>query len=220
MKVWVYVEGQSDVRALDALWGEWKLRLNDSGWGIKTIPLKNKHEYLRKIGSRATEKLTNDSSDLVVGLPDLYPNRGLPTEYGHGGLSELKDLQTRLVGRNLQSVVSKTDLDSCIARFYAGAFKHDMEVLLLAATSQLQSRLRMAKNPRGWRRPPEQQNQNKPPKRVVEELFRTSLKRRYNDITDSSAILKCANLHDVAAQCPTFRALIDWIGEKTGVRAC
>ncbi len=219
MKVWIFVEGNSDEQALSALLSGWKRQLGHEGWGVKLISLNNKQKYLRKIGARATEKLANNPRDLVVGLPDLYPNRGFATEYEHGDLEELRDIQTRLVGRNLQRVVSKADFNSHFARFYASAFKYDMEVLLLAATSQLGSRLRMTNEPRGWRRPPEKQNQDRPPKRIVEGLFQRHLKRSYRENTDSYAILKNADLHDIADQCPTFGAMIDWIGERTGVRA-
>ncbi len=221
MKVWVFVEGKSDVQALSTLWSGWKQQLRKEGWGIKPIPLENKPKYFRKIGSRATEKLAHDPRDLVVGLPDLYPNRKYAnTEYKHENLEELRDVQTRLVKQNLQKQGGRrADVDSHIARFYASALKHDMEVLLLASTSQLQSRLNLSNKPRGWRQPPEEQNQKKPPKRIVEELFSKHLKRRYREIRDSHAILRNADMGEVTAQCPTFRSMIDWIGEKTGVPA-
>lgn len=215
MKVWIFVEGSSDVRALSALWSGWEQKLREKGWGIKPIHLKNKSNYFKDIGPRAIEKLLHDTSDLVVGLPDLYPNRN--QKYKHDNLEELQDVQTRLVNQSLLQKVKRTDIDSYMARFYASALKHDLEVLLLAATSQLQSRLRMSNRPGGWRRPPEEQNQDRPPKRIVEELFRVNLKRSYRENTDSDAILRGADLREVTEQCPTFRAMIDWIGEKTGV---
>ena len=219
MKVWIFVEGKSDVQALSALWGGWKQQLRKNGWDIKPIPLANKSNYFKKIGSRATEKLANDARDLVVGLPDLYPNRDYAgTEYKHDNLEELRDLQTRLVKQSLRQEVRRANVDDHIARFYASALKHDLEVLLLAATSQLQSRLKMSNRPSGWRRPPEEQNQDRPPKRIVEDLFQRELKRSYRENTDSDAILRKADLRKVAEQCPTFRAMIDWIGGKTGVR--
>ena len=219
MKVWIFVEGKSDVQALSALWSGWKQKLSEEGWGIQLISLENKSKYFRKIGSRATEKLANDAHDLVVGLPDLYPNRDYAnTEYKHDNLEELRDLQTRLVKHNLKQEVRRADVDGHIARFYASALKHDLEVLILAATSQLQSRLKMSNRPSGWRQPPEEQNQDKPPKRIVEALFQRELKRSYRENTDSDAILRDADLREMAEQCPTFRAMIDWIGRKTGVR--
>ena len=218
MKVWIFVEGSSDVKALSALLNGWKQNLSAKGWGIQLISLENKSKYFRKIGSRATEKLVNDAHDLVVGLPDLYPNRDYAnTEYKHDNLEELRNVQTRLVKQNLQQEVRRADVDSHIARFYASALKHDLEVLLLAATNQLQSRLKMSNRPSGWRRPPEEQNQDRPPKRIVEDLFRRELKRSYRENTDSDAILRNADLREVGEQCPTFRAMIDWIGGKTGV---
>ena len=75
MKVWIFVEGRSDVQALSALWSDWQQRLGKKGWGIQLIPLEGKSKYFRKIGPRATEKLEHDAHDLVVGLPDLYPNQ-------------------------------------------------------------------------------------------------------------------------------------------------
>ena len=144
MKVWIFVEGSSEVKALSALLNGWKQNLSAKGWGIQVIPLDSKSKYFRKIGSRATEKLANNAHDLVVGLPDLYPNRDYAdTEYKHDNLEELRDLQTRLVKQNLQKEVRRADVGRHIARFYASALKHDLEVLLLAATSQLQSRLKM-----------------------------------------------------------------------------
>ena len=219
MKVWIFVEGSSDVKALLALWSGWKQNLSARGWGIQLISLENKSKYFRKIGSRATEKLANDTRDLVVGLPDLYPNRDYAdTEYKHNNLQELQGVQTLLVKQHLQQQMGRrADVDSHIARFYASALKHDLEVLLLAATSQLQSRLKMSNRPSGWRQPPEEQNQERPPKRIVEELFRRHLRQSYKQTTDSHAILRGADLREVTEQCPTFCAMIDWIGEKTGV---
>ena len=219
MKVWIFMEGKSDVQALSALWSGWKQQLGKKDWGVQLIPLANKSNYFRKIGPRAVEKLVYDTRDLAVGLPDLYPNRDYAnTDYRHNNLQELQDVQARLVKQHLQQQMGRrADVDSYIARFYASALKHDLEVLLLAATSQLQSRLKMSNRPSGWRRPPEEQNQDRPPKRIVEELFQRELKRSYRENTDSDAILRDADLREVAEQCSTFRAMIDWIGEKTGV---
>ena len=224
MKVWVYLEGRSDKDALSALFINWRQDLRLRGWGIEFVSLKNKSEYLRKIGPRAAEKLTNNVNDLVVGLPDLYPSF-VNGSYRHNNLQELKDVQVRLVKRSLQEKVSPDDTNRRIPRFYASALKHDLEMLILAVPNHLQSLLRMSTRPHGWRLPPEDQNQDRPPKRIVEELFRVNLKRSYLETKDSHAILRNADLSEVLfdrngrEQCPTFRAMLDWIGEKTGVRA-
>ncbi len=219
MKVWIFVEGKSEVKALSALLNGWKQQLRKNGWGIQLIDLDSKSDYFKKIGPRAAEKLENDTCDLVVGLPDLYPNRDYAnTDYRHNNLQELQGVQRRLVKQQLREQVGRrTDIASHMARFYSSALKHDLEVLILAATSQLQAQLKMSNRPSGWRQPPEEQNQDRPPKRIIEDLFRRHRKQSYRETTDSYAILRNADLREVAEQCPTFRAMIDWIGEKTGV---
>ena len=142
MKVWVYVEGKSEEKGLSALLSKWRQELKNNGWGIRIIPLDNKDKYFRKIGARATEKLVNNSQDIVVGLPDLYPNSDYAnTEFKHRSLKELCDVQTRIVKQNLEKCVSRPEIDDHISRFFPSALKHDLEVLLLAATPQLQFRI-------------------------------------------------------------------------------
>ena len=141
MKVWIYVEGKSEEKGLSALWTEWKQELGRKGWGIQIIPLESKSKYFRKIGARAAEKLANNTQDIVVGLPDLYPNGTYAnTEYRHDNLEELRDVQTRIVKQNLEKEVSRADVGNHLARFFGSALKHDLEVLLLAATRQLPTR--------------------------------------------------------------------------------
>lgn len=224
MKVWVYVEGKSDKIALTALFDNWMQDLRRRGWGIEFVSLKNKSEYLKKIGPRAAEKLLYDTNDLVVGLPDLYPNLNFGnTEFRHSNLRELKNLQVKLVERALQNKGGPRESDRMLSHFHASALKHDLEMLLLAVPSHLQSLLKMQSRPHGWRFPPEDQNQNNPPKRIVEELFRVNLKRSYLETNDSHAILRNVEMSEVLfdrqgnEQCPAFRAMLDWIVEKTGV---
>lgn len=103
MKVWVFVEGESDRIALTALWQRWQAELQKSGWGIHVIPLDNKTNFFKKIGARAAEKITHDAKDVVVGMPDLYPYvEYSTTEYKHGDVSELQAVQKRLVLEALQ----------------------------------------------------------------------------------------------------------------------
>lgn len=219
MKAWIYVEGSSDARGLSALFSKWRQELGKEGWGLQTIPLSSKSSFFRSIGPRAVEKLCQDENDLVVGLPDLYPNRDYAnTVYRHGNLEELQEVQRRLVRQGLSRWAGRSG-KTCMERFYASALKHDLEVLLLAASHQLGYRLGLQSPPGGWRRPPEDQNQERPPRKIVEDLFRRNLKRAYRQNTDGSAILGRADLREIAEQCPTFRSMIDWIGRKTGVPA-
>ena len=227
MKVWVFVEGRSDELALNALWAKWKTDLRKTGWGVKIIPLDDKSRYFRKIGHRAAEKLVNNNKDLVVGLPDLYPNAEYKTTaFKHDNLRELQHVQSRLVADALKTNFNNTTESSekMINRFYPTALKHDLEVLLLAAVNELRAYLRTTHKLDKWCHPVENQNQTKPPKYVVEELFRTLKKQRYRDTVHASAVL--GRVSDIRKllynksnklECPVFKETMDWIAEKTGV---
>lgn len=224
MKVWVYVEGPSDCTALNALWVRWRENLRNSGWGIQVIPLDNKTIFFRKIGTRAVEKLEADSRDFVVGLPDYYPNLEYAGgQYRHDSLQELLDLQIKLV----RNALAKKRIDeSNLERFYPSVLKHDLEMLLLAAREHLREHFGTRDHLGSWTFPVEEQNQNQPPKRVVEELYRRYKGRRYQDTTDAKAVLsRVNNIRDILyfntnqLNCPIFKDMLDWIGEKTGVPA-
>jgi hypothetical protein len=229
MKVWVFVEGESDRIALNTLWASWRTGLGKKGWGIQIHPLDDKSRYFRKIGHRAAEKVVNNDHDLVVGLPDLYPNAEYShTEFKHADLPELKAVQTRLVQNALLTVflLSPTNAQARLARFFPSALKHDLEALLLAAVDELRQTLGTEETLGKWRHPVEDQNQQKPPKYVVEELFRTKKGRCYRDTVHARAVLekvtdikKLLFSNSGQLECPVFKETMDWIANRTGVPA-
>ena len=229
MKVWVFVEGESDRIALNALWASWQTRLGKKGWGIQIHPLVDKSRYFRKIGHRAAEKIVHDEHDLVVGLPDLYPNAEYShTDCKHADLSELKAVQTRLVRDALQTVFNlpPKNAEATLARFCPSALKHDLEALLLAAVDELRQVLGTEETLGKWRHPVEDQNQQKPPKYVVEELFRTKKGRSYRDTRHAKVVLeKVTDIKKLLfsssgqLECPVFKETMDWIAARTGVPA-
>lgn len=222
MKVWVFVEGPSDQLALETLWAEWLQRLHPKGWGIKVIPLESKARFLKKVGPHAALKLVEDPRGLVVGLPDLHPNRGFSVEYQHAGVQDLCALQRRLVKQSLEQTFGQTHTDM-LDRFHPSSFKHDAEMLLLASHEALRAHLG-ANTDLGKRRKPEDQNQGQPPKRVVETLYRTYRRRAYRETVDMAAVLrKVSSIRNIVysphgqVQCPVFKSAMDWIAGKTGV---
>ena len=231
MKIWVYVEGESDQNALAALWGVWIQRLRPAGHGIKIVALANKAQFLRKVGHRAARVLCENNEDIVIGLPDLYPNKEFETtKYKHQDVVELKAVQVKEVSEALRTVfnVNQARTKQLLERFLPSALKHDLEMLLLAAQEQLRSYLGTSDQLGDWRNPVEEQNQNQPPKHLVEHLFRTkSVRRRaYRDTKDASGILRNVTdmktiLYDATGQvqCPVFKGILDWIGQQTGIRA-
>ena len=231
MKVWIYVEGESDRLGLLALWDNWREQLRNAGHGIKIIPLDGKSHFFRKIGHRAARQLYDNNENIVIGLPDLYPNREyVGTKYEHRDLTQLMSVQKNEVSSALQNKfnVKRPQVGQLLERFLPSALKHDLEMLLLAAKDQLRSYLGTQDRLGNWRNPVEEQDQNHPPKRKVEELFRTKTRARraYRDTKDASAVLR--NVTDIKTiiynannqiECPVFKSLLDWIGEKTEITA-
>jgi hypothetical protein len=230
MLVWIFVEGESDRLALEALWLGWRGPLKKAQCGLRLIPLKNKSQFFKHIGPRAAEKLANNEDDLVVGLPDLYPNREYDnSRYKHDNIDELRKVQGELVKRNLTDIyrLSPTQIERAFGRFYPTALKHDLEMLLLAAKDELRDTLGTTDALGNWRHPVEEQNQTKPPKNIVAELFQKYKRKAYRDTVHARAVL--AQVRDIKTilyrnkgdqlQCPVFKDLMDWLGDKTGVCA-
>lgn len=231
MKVWVYVEGQSDKDGLEALWKKWRERLQERGWRIEIIPLGNKARFLSTFGARAAQKLVGAVSDLVVGIPDLHPTAPYETTgFKHADAATLKSVQLREVRHALAANHNcpADDVDLLMRRFLPSVFKHDFEMLLLAAAESLREHLGTNDRLGQWRVPVEDQNLGKPPKRVVKDLF-TKYRRKlaYRGTKDAKAVL--GKVEDVASvlrtgsgqwTCPEFVEVLRWLGDKTGVPVC
>ena len=100
--------------------------------------------------------------------------------------------------------------------------------LLLAAVEHLRAALGTRERLGTWRTPVEDQDQARPPKRVVEELFRTKSceKREYRDTRDARSVLaRVENVRDILytesgqVTCPVFKAMLDWLGGRLGTPA-
>ena len=232
MKAWIFVEGLADKLGLEALWSEWQTRLREENWAIEIIPLANKANFLRKLGARAAEKLVGGDHDVVVGLPDLYPTFS-DAGFRHSDVMSLKAIQRDAVRVSLREIfrISSAKAVSFMLRFFPSAFRHDFEMLLLAAVDDLRKHLGTTKALETWRVPVEDQDLERPPKRLVEELFLTKSSRRraYRDTKDAPAILRSVKKDHLRAvlrtksgqwTCPEFVALLKWLGEQTNVPVC
>ena len=229
MKIFIYVEGPSDKKALEELFKGYKEQLRDQRHGLAFLHLKNKSRFLAKIGPRAAEKLADNDDDRVVALPDLYPNRDYAqTPYAHPDLNRLRCLMSDLVAEALRAhfAFGPRAVRQALCRFCASALKHDLEMLLLAAWPRLKEYIAAPRDAAGWRHPVEEQDQAKPPKRVVERLFMSSRQRAYRDTIDAPEVLRRVEgiselLYTAYGQleCPVFKAFLDWLRDQTGVPA-
>ena len=212
-KVIVYLEGKSDQFAMETLLSQLieQKFLNETSIVFIGLPpsRSNKAYLLTKIPKRAISIISNDPSATIVVIPDLYPkNSGFTHETADELIKGIKD--------NFKKELQKKNPDfdtRLLERFKAFCFKHDLESLILAACEALKSRLSPCK-PNSWQEwttPVEDQNNDIPPRRIVEKLFK-ECKKRYIGTVDAPMILSKVNYSDIAERCPQcFKPFIEYL---------
>jgi hypothetical protein len=201
VKVLVYVEGPSDRTALEEFLEPIISTGRKGGVGIRLLPLNGKAPVLNDSWRKAADHLADNPADWVFALPDLYPMSvydGTPN--AHKSFADLE----RLLKSRFDARANKIGVDPAArSHFRVHCLKHDLEGLLLAAPDALRLRLGTKDAIQGrWRKPVEDQNDDRPPKRVVEALFDQYRKKpKYIDTTDAPWILKRASLEAVIGAC-------------------
>lgn len=207
MKVLVYVEGPGDRASLEKLFRSTMDQGRKSKVSITFLPQGGKDWILQNLGRTAASHLKSNPDDYVFALPDLYPMKKYEqTEAAHHSFEQLKAL---LLGR-FHKEAERFGLPEAVRSHYrVHCLKHDLEVLLLGAPEVLRQRLKTDENiEKNWRKPVETQNDNEPPKRVVERLFMKYRKKGYIETIDAPWILERASPKDLCAACPqNFRPL-------------
>jgi hypothetical protein len=201
MKVLVYVEGPSDRDALRALLRSVLAEGQRRRVGIQFLPLGDKAKILDTSAGKAARHLAEHPEDWVVALPDLYPMAhydGTPNQ--HKSHADLERLLTERFAREARRHRVAMEAQ---AHFRVHCLKHDLEVLLLACPDPLRQRLGTDHALGQWRSPVEDQNDQQPPKRIVEALFKKYRpKPGYVETVDAPWILERASLEAVVAKCP------------------
>jgi hypothetical protein len=201
VKVITYVEGPSDQMALQALLKPIIQLARSNRVGISFSPQGGKAPILNDVPRKAAEILKQTPGDWVIALPDLYPMAVYDGTHPHRSFAELEVLlRDKFLSRAEKIGVP----EAARSHFRVHCLKHDLEALLLAAPEELRQRLKTKDALRGrWRLPVEDQNDNKAPKYVVEELFRQYRKKSgYIDTSDAVWILERASLPALEAVCP------------------
>ncbi|MCC7537322.1 MAG: DUF4276 family protein [Deltaproteobacteria bacterium] len=202
MRVLVYVEGPSDRDALPKLLRDVYAEARSARVAIKLLAEGDKARVLRAGPRKAALHLRENPRDWVFVLPDLYPMSAYAgTDNAHASFEELDALLRHRFAVEADQVGLPTAVRH---HFRAHCLKHDLEALLLAAPDVLKKRLGTDdKIEKGWQQPVEDQNDDKPPKYVVTELFKKyKQKGRYTDTIDAPWILERAQLDVVMAACP------------------
>lgn len=209
MRVIVYVEGKSDELVLSILLDDLLRRKREEGVLItfyEAPPGNKKRTLLEQVPRNAVNILRYDPMSVVVALPDLYP---MDIAFAHRTSAELQEG----IQRNFRNALRQAAVDDqrLAERFHVFCFKHDMEVLVLAAAAELASRLGAHHLEANWKVPVEEQNNDRPPKRVVEELF-AKHGMKYRELIDAPLILTGVDYMDLAERCPQcFKPFVEFL---------
>jgi hypothetical protein len=200
VNVLVYVEGPADRIALETLLRDLRGEGQRRGIGVRFIPLGGKASILNHVGAKAADHLASNPDDWVFALPDLYPMVAFDsTENAHDCFEGMEAILRRRFAARCAKVGLSEDRHP---RFRIHCLKHDLEVLLLAAPDALRMRLGTRDALKGrWRSVVEDQNDDQPPKRVVETLFNQYRRKRYIDTDDAPWILSKAVFAEVVEGC-------------------
>lgn len=206
MKVMVFVEGPSDKVGLQALLAPLLATKEAQGLGVsfhETTKGDRKKTLLTKTPVKARMILLGDSEAHVVIIPDLYPpNKG----FAHQTFAEMEAGIWDAFKKGPRPEDARVE-----ERFHVFCFKHEFEALLLALPERLKRRAGVSRTSVAWTTPVEDQNHDKPPKRVVEEVFGEG-GHTYRDTIDAPAILAGADYRQVTDACPQcFKPFVSFL---------
>jgi len=209
-EVIVYVEGPSDESAMKELLKPLIEQKQKEGIAIGFFASSNgdkKEAVLTKVPLRAVSILRNRRHSIVVAMPDLYPkNKGFPHEtFDELVNGILENFNNALRHKGIGDDIKLKD------RFRVFCFKYDLEALILASEEALKSYLETDHLNVTWRIPVEDQDHNKPPKRIVEDLFK-GYGKRYIGKEDAPLILGRSDYQYIADKCPQcFKPFVEFL---------
>lgn len=202
-EIFVYVEGPSDQLGMRELFAGVIETARQNGKTVDFFPLNGKEPLLNKGPLRALNILRNRPNAYVFIVPDLYP-RNKP--FAHEDFNELRQELRKRFFRELERKACNRQLAD---RFFVHCFKYDLEALILASEHALLARLQKSRFSQSWIKPVENQDHDKPPKRIVEALFSDGGKT-YKDTADVPWILRRSNHQDLMTKCPqNFKPFVE-----------
>ena len=195
MKFVLLVEGYTERKAIPEFLKRWLDQRLEKPVGVKTVRFDG-WQHLYKDAAQKTKMLLNaPKSDViaVIALLDLYG----PTFYPSGILSP--NQRYNWAKKHIEDRVD----DPKFRQFFA---VHETEAWLLSNSSifptEIQASLRSIKNP-------ETVNFDEPPAKLLDNLYRSKLKRNYGKVTQGSNLFRQLSPADAYDKCPFLQALLD-----------
>jgi len=195
MKFVLFVEGHTENKAVPEFLGRCLNSRLSERIGVKTVRYNGWADLLKDLPKRA-EMYLNDPTQpdivAVIALLDLYlpdPNeREVFEKRREHAVERLRDW---------------VDLN----RFRLFLAIHEVEAWLLSSPNLFPDPVR--KNLESSVKAPEDVNFDKPPSKLLEQLYVNNRKKGYKKVTDGSALFRKLDPEIVYSRCPRFREMVD-----------
>ncbi len=194
MRIVLFVEGWTE-RELPAFLKRWlDPRLEKRPVGLKVVRFEGVSNYLSDVARKARLYLTDEDTLAVFGLLDLY---GLPLNLPDLG----RDEKIARARQEIEAMIDRPFRD----RFHQHFAVHETEAWLLSAPALFPHPVRE----RLPGKPPEDINFDEPPSKLLDRLWRQTMKRSYKKIVQARNLFRCLDPEQVYIRCPYFRRMMD-----------
>ena len=196
MKFVVFVEGHTEQSALPAFLHRAVNARLSTRVGVDIVRFKGWGNYEKQVSEAVRRQLTRPTGKkliAVIGLIDFYGPRFLPSREGVA--------ERAAIGKaHIESLVN----DDNFRHHFA---VHETEAWLLADPAIHDRRVRASLS--RYATHPEAVNDENPPSRVLEAIYRQHLKQRYQKRLHGGRLFQALDPDKVYACCPHFSRLID-----------
>lgn len=197
MKFVFFVEGTTEYRVIGPFLRKWLDAKTSKNVGIKPVKFEGWPEMVRDMPKKARMYLDGPAQDdviAVVALLDLYG----PTIYP----ASLQDAEARLqwATKNLEEKVADP-------RFRAFFAVHEVEAWLLSCPDIFPKDIADAVEKRAVA--PEQVDFDCHPSKLLDELYRTGINRKYKKVTDGIQLFSKLDPAAAAERCPELRKMFE-----------
>lgn len=197
MKIVLFVEGHTEHQAVAAFFKRWLDPRLRTPVGVQTVRFDGWAEMVRDTPQKAKMYLNAPKGDVlaVIALLDLY---GLQLPYP----AALDSVAERIAWatEHLEHKVGE-------GRFRQFFAVHETEAWLLSEPRLFPAEI--AKSLKGKAEKPETVNQDEPPAKLLERLYRSSMGRGYKKVTEARNLFPALSPDAAYAKCPQLRTLLD-----------
>jgi len=200
VKFILLVEGETERKVLPAFLKRWLDEHSSQRVGLKAVKVKDIND-LTKMAQSFIKAPENEDILAVIGLLDLYGLKGVSGESGPDYSKSVMEIEGEVNHPKFRM-------------FFA---VHELEAWLLSQPDIFHRDVRVAL--KRYAKDPESVDFNKPPSKVLSELYWGKLHKKYKKTTDGTVLFSMLDPHSAHSTCRHLADLLDTmlgLAQKTG----